>query len=73
MTDLIARLDTADGTTVDITYASSTGFLVARCAACPWEDGVRTGATEADPPEKQNWAIDRFVPEAREIAQSHTH
>jgi hypothetical protein len=67
----IARCRTVAGATVDITYASHSGLIVATCTGCGNVERTNTGGLLTDPPEKEDARIEKALPESRELAQAH--
>lgn len=61
------------GTPIELTYAAHSGLLAAQCTRCPWEECIRTGALPSDPPEKEDFLLDRCLPDAVDAARTHTH
>jgi hypothetical protein len=68
---VIARYLTVAGATVDITYASHSGLIVATCTGCGNVERTNTGGLLTDPPEKEDARIEKALPESRELAQAH--
>lgn len=69
--DAVARYITVAGATVDITYTSHSGLLLATCTGCHHVDRTDTGAMAYDPPEKEQARIERHMPTSRKQAQAH--
>jgi hypothetical protein len=69
--DTIARYLAVAGATVDITYASHSGLIVATCTGCGNVERTDTGGLLTDPPEKEDARIEKALPESRELAQAH--
>jgi hypothetical protein len=67
----LARYLTVAGATVDITYASHSGLLIATCTGCKQIERTDTGGLLADPPEKEAARIEKALPESRTLAQAH--
>ncbi|MGW7350973.1 hypothetical protein [Streptomyces sp. NPDC054784] len=55
---------------VRIEYAPHSGLLTLTCR-CGWRASVPIGTSPGDPPEKEDWAIDRALPEALTTATEH--
>jgi hypothetical protein len=68
---LISRFQPATGPAIDIAYVSHSGSLTATCTTCPWSDHIDTGALTTDPPEKEDFLVQRHLPEAESLAQAH--
>jgi hypothetical protein len=68
---IIARYLTVADATVDITYASHSGLLVATCTGCGWVEHTSTHGLLSDPPEKEDARIEKTLPESRELAEAH--
>lgn len=70
---VIARYLTVAGATVDISYASHSGVIVATCTGerCGWQERTDTYGMSYDPPEKEEARVDRWLPENQQEAQAH--
>ena len=67
----IARYLTAGGATVDITYASHTGWLTATCTGCDQVERTETDGRIYDTPEQEAERVEKALPESRKHAQTH--
>lgn len=70
---VIARYLTVAGATVDITYTSHSGLILAKCTGelCGWTERTSTGGMVYDPPEKESARVEEYLPGNQLYAQAH--
>jgi hypothetical protein len=68
---VIARYLNLGGGTVDITYTSHSGYLIATCSGCGDDEYTETHGRLDDPPEQEAERVEKALPESREWAQAH--
>jgi hypothetical protein len=68
---VLAQATTSGGETVNVSYLTETGDLIADCFGCDWWGRRNTGALTTDTPEQETARVNEWLPAVREIAQAH--
>ncbi|GGO55846.1 hypothetical protein [Streptomyces lasiicapitis] len=70
---VIARLLTVAGATVDLSYESGSGTIVAVCTGelCGWTERTDTRSLYTDTPEQERERFEDWLPTTKKRAQDH--